>query len=259
MNTKTAAAAALRRSRRFLRAMRSLSPASVIAVTLALVFGGAGIASATTGPNSPTYFILGQSNTETSEAYLNNSNGVPLKLVAPANDAPLRVSNANLVTSLNANYVGGYSAAQVVPYGGAGNLPNGTTVPIGSANQQVASTGQLSAGTYFVTATAQMGVLSPNDGGYCYISAGSNPQAEIQQGGTDQTGNIEAAETAAVTLTQPDTLQEWCHASGSSPAPPVSYVYFGAITAMRVLQNSGGSQTGTGAHAHPHMPARQGR
>jgi hypothetical protein len=256
MNTKTAAAAALRRSRRFLHAMRSLSPMGVIAVTLALVFGGAGIAGAS---NRLSYFILGQSNSETSESYLNNSNGVPLKLVAPANDAPLRVSNANLVTSLNANYVGGYSAAEVVPYGGAGNLPNGTTVPIGNANQEVASTGQLNAGTYFVTATAQMSVLSPNDGGYCYISTGSNPPREIQQGGTDQTGNIEAAETAAVTLTQPDTLQEWCHASGSSPAPPVSYVYFGAITAMRVLQNSGGSQTGTGVQAHPHMPARQGR
>ena len=256
MSTKTAAAAALRWSRRGLRAVRSLSPMGVIAVTLALVFGGVGIASAT---SRVSYFILGQSNNETSESYLNNSNGVPLKLVAPANDAPLRVSNSNPVANLNAQYVGGYSGAEVVPYGSAGNLPNGTTVPIGNANQKVASTGQLSAGTYFVTAAAQMSVLSPNDGGYCYISTGSNPQTEIQQGGTDQTGNIQAAETAAVTLTQPDTLQEWCHASGSSPTPPVSYVYFGAITAMRVLQNNGGSQVGTGAQAHPHVPARHGR
>ena len=255
MNAKTALTAPLRWSRYFLRTVRSLNPIGVIAVALVLVFGGAGIAGAT---NRLSYFVLGQSNSETSEAYLNNSNGVPLKLVAPANDAPLRVSNANQVNNLNAQYVAGYSGAQLAPSGGAGNLQNGTTVPIGNANQEVASTGQLTAGDYFVNATAQMTVQSPNDGGYCYISTGSNPQTAIQQGGTDETGNIQAAETAAVFLTQPDTLQEWCHASGSSPTPPVSYVYFGAITAMRVLQNSGGSQTGTGAQAHPHVPARHG-
>ena len=51
MNIKIAAAAPLPGGRRCLGVLRSLSPATVIAVTLALVVGGAGFADAATGGN----------------------------------------------------------------------------------------------------------------------------------------------------------------------------------------------------------------
>jgi hypothetical protein len=254
MNTKTPAAAALTWSRRGLRTVRSLSPIGLIAVTLALVFGGVGIAGAATSGNP---FILGQSNSETSESYLNNSNGVPLKLVAPATSAPLRVSNSNLVSGLNAQYVSGYNPLALA-YGGAGYLaPPTPPVALDGANQQVASTGQLDAGTYLVTATAQMTISSADGAGYCFIRTGSNP-AEIQQGGSQQTGNAQAAETTAVSVSQGDTLQEWCRAGGSQ-SPTGSTVYYAAITAIRVLDNNGTSQASTAVRTHRSAPARHSR
>lgn len=74
MNTKTAAAAALKWSRRFLRTVRSLSPMGVIAVTLALVFGGAGIASAANDGN----FILSQANTTGGDGFTSIGTNTPL-------------------------------------------------------------------------------------------------------------------------------------------------------------------------------------
>ena len=223
MNTKTAAAAALRWSRRGLRTVRSLSPMGVIAVTLALLFGGFGIADAATGGN----FILGKANDETTQAYLNNSNGVPLKLVAPANAAPLKVSNSNMVSNLNAQYLGfgphndPVSAAQLSA-GGSGFLPSATYRPIDGVNQLAASTGPLPyTGTYYVTATAQLSVVPADGAAYCFISDNSNPlPTPIQQGGSQQSGNMQAAETAAVFVNQGDSLQEWCHAGSNLASPP---------------------------------------
>jgi hypothetical protein len=55
MKVKTVATAPLSWGRSCLGAARSLSPAAVVAVTLAIIFGGVGAADAATGGN----FILG--------------------------------------------------------------------------------------------------------------------------------------------------------------------------------------------------------
>lgn len=125
MNVKTAAMAPLNWGRHYLGAVRSLSPAAVIAVILALVVGGAGFADAATGGN----FILGKANSENSTASLSNSRGTPLKLSAPANVAPLAVNGPAMVANLNANYLGGLSASDLQPTGGDGfTLGNNTPI-----------------------------------------------------------------------------------------------------------------------------------
>ena len=118
MNAKKAAPAAPRRSRHRLSTGRSLSPLAAVGVTLAVVLGGTGVANASNGGN----FILGHTNSETSTAYLSNTKGTPLKLDAPADSAPLKVSNSHLVSGLNAQYLSGQSASQLAA-GGDGFTP----------------------------------------------------------------------------------------------------------------------------------------
>jgi hypothetical protein len=88
MGSKNAAVAALRWSRHCLGAVRSLSPAAMIVLTLAFLIGGAGLADAATGGN----FILGKANSESSAASLSSSAGTPLALSAPPGKAPLAVN-----------------------------------------------------------------------------------------------------------------------------------------------------------------------
>jgi hypothetical protein len=76
------------RAHRLRAALRSLHPSSVVAVTLALLFGGTTIADAANGGN----FLLGKANTETATATLTNTKGTPLKLAAPSGHAPLAVT-----------------------------------------------------------------------------------------------------------------------------------------------------------------------
>ena len=252
MNVKTAMTVPLRLGRHFLGAVRSLSPAAVIAVTLALVVGGAGFADAATGGN----FILGKANTETSTASLSNSKGTPLKLSAPAGVAPLAVGGNAMVANLNANYLGGLSASDLQPTGGDGFTAPGTDTPLSGTPTMVASTGPLPPGTYYVTATAFLflgqGNTTPT---YCYIAKGSNPSpgGALSYGGGAAT-YVQAAETAAAAVTAGDTLQEWCYinASGSSNANANN----AGITAIRILSSTGTTPATTGAQATHHGPTR---
>jgi hypothetical protein len=239
MNVKTAMTVPLRLGRHFLGAVRSLSPAAVIAVTLALVVGGAGFADAATGGN----FILGKANTETSTASLSNSKGTPLKLSAPAGVAPLAVNGTALVPNLNANYLGGLSASDVQPTGGDGFTAPGTDTPLSAANTVVASTGPLPAGTYYATATA---FLNTPGGGetLCWITTGSNPTQALATGGMSNTSLQQAAETVAVSVAAGDTLEEWC--TVRTDGGPGS-AYDAGITAIRILSSSGTTPATTGA------------
>jgi hypothetical protein len=229
MNVKQAAGAALRGSRHGLRAVRSLSPLAAFGLTAALVLGGAGVASAANGGN----FILGHTNNETSASYLNNSNGTPLKLNAPGNAAPLKVSNSNLVSGLNAQFLNGMSPSQLAT-GGDGFTSPGTDTALNTSPTTVASTGALAAGTYYVTATAMMFVASGNTFGFCQIYKGSSG-TPIAWGGGYQQSYMTAAETAAVQVNGGDTLQEQCQSGGSTG----SFAYNAGITAIRVLSSSG--------------------
>ena len=247
MKIKTGAAAPLRWGRHGLRAVRSLSPAALIATTSVLVFGGVGIAGAATGGN----FILGKANGETTQAYLNNSTGTPLKLVAPANAAPLKVSNSNLVSGLNSQYLGGFSAQQVAT-GGDGFTAPGTDTPLNNtAAKEVASTGSLPGGTYYVNATALLFVASGDVDGFCYVVKGSGGGA-VAYGGTQTTGYGQAASTAAVNVSSGDTLQQWCYTGGANG----SAAFNAGITAIRVLSSSGTAPaSGHAKAARPGTPA----
>ena len=220
------------RSGRYLKPpgfVRSVSPAAV-AVTVSLLIGGAGFADAATGGA----FILGKANKETTTASLSDSRGTPLALSAPAGKAPLTVSRAVLVKNLNAQYLGGLTATGLAVTGGEGFTPPATNTPISmTANDVVASTGKLPAGTYYVTATATLQVQNGDMGADCAIEKGSAPATPITVGGGPQ-GNYSVAETAAVTVAAGDTLLEKCVTFGNNG----SVAYDAGVLAIRVLSSS---------------------
>jgi hypothetical protein len=239
MGTKSAATAALATRRRKKRTARSLSPAAVIALALGLAFGGVGIASAATG----AAFILGRSNSESSTAKLSDSRGTPLSLSAPRNKAPLAVNRSVMVKNLNAQYLGGLSAASLKPTGGDGF--NGTSITIPStAYARVATTGPLPAGTYFATATAQVHVQAGDSGALCLLTLSNDTDHPLQEGGETGGPFVQAAETVAVAVPAKDTVQEWCTVQGSNNA---SVLQLAGITAIRVLSASGTKPASAGS------------
>jgi hypothetical protein len=226
---------------------------SVGAGFLLLAVGTA--AGAATGGN----FILGKSNSETTQATLNNSKGTPLSVVAPANAAPLKVSNSTLVTGLNAQYLGGMTAAQVAT-GGDGFTLNGTNTPLTPTAQVIAKTGALPAGIYYVTATALLFIGGGDQFAFCDTVKGSDGTIIARGGGSVPSGGsfVQAAATAAVSVTAGDTLQEQCWVGGTSNS---STAYNAGITAIRVLSSSGTAPLSAG-HAKaglPGGPAPKGR
>jgi len=189
-------------------ALRSLSP-SAIAVTFALVFGGAGFADAANGGN----FLLGKANTETATATLSNTKGIPLSLSAPAHKAPLTVNQQTMVKNLNAQFTGGFTASELETTGREDVTGPGTSAPVDSTGEVVATTGPLPAGTYYITATALVHVAAGDGDGFCYIR--KTPQnTNLNEGGATQEGDIQAAETAAATIPAGDAFEEVCFTGG---------------------------------------------
>ena len=221
---------AARLCRRVARTLRSLHPAAAGALTLAFVIGGAGLADAATGGT----FILGQANKETSTASLTSSHRAPLSLSAPAGTAPLAVNRAVMVKNLNANFIGGRTASQLTVTGGDGIRT--TAIGLTGTQVEVAGTGKLAAGTYYVTATAWVDLAAGDDYGLCYIAKGSAPFAQLTTGGGNSPGgHLQAAETLAVRVKAGDSLQEWCYSGGSNGSAVIN----AAITAIRVVSSSG--------------------
>lgn len=228
MNLTTAPATTHRRG--IARTLRSLHPAAASALTLAFVIGGAGLADAATGGN----FILGRANSESSTASLSSSKGTPLSLVAPSRRAPLMVNRKVMVKNLNANYVSGLTATQLTATGGDGISK--TAITLGGPQKEVAGTGALPAGTYYVTATAWLDVLADDSYGLCYVAKASAPFTQLTTGGGNTPGgHLQAAETLAVTVKAGDRLQEWCYAGGSHGSSAIN----AAITAIRILSSKG--------------------
>jgi hypothetical protein len=215
----------------------AIHPVWAVAVTLAVVLGGAGVAGAATGGT----FILGRGNTETRTAGISDSRGTPLSLSAPKNKAPLAVNRNVMVRNLNAQYVGGLSASAVKPTGGDGINSTATALPEG-AFTQVASTGSLAAGTYYVTATADVQLEAGNSSILCVLTVNSDTDQPLQDGGESGGPFVQAAETVAVKVHNKDTLREFCSVTGSNNA---STLRTAGITAIRVLSSSGSSVPGT--------------
>jgi hypothetical protein len=197
--------------RRAARAVRSLGPATV-AVALALIIGAAGFADAATGGN----FLLGRSNTDNATSVLTDSTGVPLSLNAPSGKAPLSVNSTLQVNRFNAQYVGGQSAKQLQATGGIGLTAAAADIPLpNEITTAVASTGELAAGTYYVSATAMLYVdgTSPV---YCRISG-----APTNWGGGSGANYIQT---------------EVCYAYGTN-----QQAYDAAIMATRIASSSAGT------------------
>ena len=211
-----------------------LSPVAVIATTLIMAIGGAGIAGAATGGD----FILGKSNSESSPASLSNTKGTPLSLSAPKNTAPLAVNRSTLVKNLNASFVGGLSATDLKPTGGDDFTPvdDGLDIPPLSAIT-VAQTGKLAAGTYYVFATAQIDLATGNTGAICHVFRANNVNHALSEGGASGNGFVQAAETIAVRVRNNERLEERCFVEGNSTSQ--STVSDAGITAIRVLSSSG--------------------
>jgi hypothetical protein len=246
MSTSTPPAGSPRRHR-VLGAIRSLNPAALIAVTLALVLGGAGGAAAANGGN----FLLGKANTETATASLANSKGTPLSLTAPAGKAPLAVNRNTMVTNLNAQYTGGFTGTQLEATGGENS--NFTTIPIGSTPTVVANTGPLPNGAYVVIATAQMQIAAGDGAGFCTIDRGSAPDTPLSNSG----GGAQAAATTTVVVSAGDSLVEECSTLADNGSETVDT----GITAIRLLaafhpSSARAAGIGTKIPVPPHRPAR---
>jgi hypothetical protein len=240
--TTGAPSATARRRNRFLP---SLSPFAVAAVTLIILFGGTGLAYAANGGN----FVLGRSNSESATASLSNSRGVPLSLSASRGHAPLAVNRTTMVSNLNAQYTGGLTATQLQSSGGDGFTQPGTNTPIGSTSPLVAGTGNLPAGIYYVTATADVIVQQADGGAVCYIDKGSNRMA-FSASEVGQPGLWSLAETAAVSVKSGDTLQEHCAAGGNNGSVAVD----AGITAIRIRSSEGTPPARTGVPAAELLP-----
>ena len=239
------------RARRLRAALRSLRPSSVVAVTLALLFGGTTIADAAHGGN----FLLGKANSETATATLTNTQGTPLKLAASVGHAPLAVTQATLVNNLNAQFTGGLSAAQPQTTGSeATRLPN-SDIPIDGNPKVIVSTNPLPAGIYFITATALLNVAAGDIGGFCIIRKASDSATAFSEGGATQTGIVQAAETVATNVSAGDNFEEDCFDTGGIPSTVVG----AGITAIRILANGSsdhGAPAGTPISAILAGPAR---
>jgi hypothetical protein len=213
--------------RRAGRAVRSLGPGTV-AVTLALIIGAAGFADAATGGN----FLLGRTNTDNATSVLTDTTGIPLSLNAPSGKSPLSVNSTTQVNRLNAQYVGGQSARQLQATGGIGLTAAAVDIPLPrNATTEVAATGELAAGTYYVSATAMLfadGTLPV----YCRINA-----APTNWGGGSGANYIQAAETTDVTVPANTVLTEVCYAYGTN-----QQAYDAAIMAIRITSSSAGTE-----------------
>lgn len=223
---------ATRRRRPWLpRLIRPVSPLAAVAI-VSLLFGGAGFADAATGGA----FILGKPNSETTQSSLSDKHGTPLSLTAPRGDAPLAVNRTVQVKNLNAEYVGGFRATQLAVTGGAGVTAFDSSVSIGQTPSEVATTGSLRSGIYYVSASAEL-FINPSDvDGACWIALRSNPDAQIAQSYVAGQGDFPVAEVSAVRVTAGDTLQEVCDAGGNTG----SSVFGPNIFAIRVVASSNG-------------------
>ena len=209
------------------RALRSVGPATV-AVTVALIIGAAGFADAATGGT----FLLGRANTDNATSVLKDTTGIPLSLDAPAGKSPLSVSSSSQVNRLNAQYVGGRSVSQLQSTGGYGITAAKADIPLTARYTVVAATGELPAGTYYVSATAQL-YTGGTDPAYCSITPGPLDDG----GGGNANFYSQAAETTIVTVAAKTAVKEQCLGDGSG-----QYVYNAAITAIRITASSIGTR-----------------
>ena len=185
--------------------------------------------------------ILGHSNTATATTTLRDSHGTPLSLVGKASAPPLKVSSAKQVNHLNASLLGGESAAQLATHGSGAQLPSALTYDGETlstayyASTKIAATSELSPGTYFVSASAEVWESS-TAGDNCFVGKTVNYAGSLQASETQSTGVSELGETLVVTLSSRATLGEYCFTDGTEGS-----AYDGGIYAISVGHYTHGS------------------
>ncbi len=233
MQTRKLAAGPAKFAGRARDAVRSLRSGAAIVLALFLLLGGLGVADAATGGS----FILGRTNHESSTASLVTSRGTPLSLSAPKDKAPLAVNRSTEVKNLNAEYVGGLSATALRPSGGDGFAAPASDVALPPLAQvEVANTGSLAAGTYYVTASAELDLATGDPFGGCVVTLNHNLNNYLQAGDESGGPRISVAETLAVAVPSKGSLQEYCGISGSNSG---SFVDDAGLTSIRILSSSG--------------------
>ena len=211
---------------------KSVNPVVPLAVAICVV-GATGVAGAATGGT----FLLGKANTETSEATLSNTKGVPLSLSAPAGKAPLAVNSGTEVNNLNAQYLDGTTAGQLQTTGSSDQQPFGTEKSLGKSGLYVVSTAPLSPGTYYVTATALLNVTTGDATGLCILQEDlpGGVTDNVQVSASNAPGYFQAAQTAPVYVPESGVVvSEFCETGGFTG----SYVQNAGITAIRVASDT---------------------
>jgi hypothetical protein len=215
------------------RAIRALRPRTAFALALVVILGGFGVADAATGGS----FILGRTNHESSTASLATSRGTPLSLSAPRGKAPLAVNRSTEVKNLNSEYVGGLSASTLRPAGGDDYASPDSDVslpPLGEV--EIANTGPLAAGTYYVSASAEITLATGDPFGGCIVTLNQDVNNYLQAGDENGGPRITVAENLAVAVPSKGSLQEYCGISGSAGGSDVNDA---GLTAIRILSSSG--------------------
>jgi hypothetical protein len=214
------------------------SVAVAILGVLAVAVGGVGIATAANGGT----LVLGHSNAATKTTTLTDSRGTPLSLRAKSGKPALTINTTAKIPHLNADLLDGLSSASLATSGSGVASPSGQThkyvVPLPAFRTTnpgalVASTAPLSAGTYYVMATAWF--LNGNtDGSVCDITV--NGSAHILQygGGVEATGADSATEVAPVKVKKGQVVGEYCFDNSANANGEVNSVLNAGITAIKL-------------------------
>ena len=148
--------------------------------------------------------------------------------------APLAVNRLTMVRNLNAQYVGGATAAALGTSGTeAFNSPGTDTAVTDDADGEdstvVLQTTTLPAGRYYVTETALLHLAFGDTGGYCDVLLSSTGwQARGESQGVSW---AQSAATAVVNIATPASLTLRCGTIGSVGG---SYASDASLTAIRV-------------------------
>ena len=138
---------------------------------------------------------------------------------------------------VNVQYVGGLTAGSLKTTGGIGVTRTGANIHIsGGSYTIVAATGNLPAGTYYVSATALVDVAAGGGGTFCIIT--NKTGTAFAFGGGNQENFVQASETAVVSVPAGGVLQERCDTVTDTAT---SNVYNAGIAAIRLLSSSRGT------------------
>jgi hypothetical protein len=220
--------------------MRSLVLAGSLGA-LSLVVGGLGVATAANGGS----LTLGHSNTATKTTTLKDHKGTPLSLVGKKSKPPLKVNSNKEIAHLNAALVDGQHAGSLRTSGSAGQFRH-TGIALFPGNPlstnfdsptEVALTGTLSPGTYYVTGSAETVYNGTgSDQLACAIAPSAHPGDQLSTAVNTTTAYASESENTVLTVTTPEILGQYCYSGQSGGG-----YFLGGIYAIKIARSVPGS------------------